>query len=100
MALDEHGSDVCEYDGSGLVQALHGYSYETIQEVVERCQKPAEEAIGICIEHPWAEEENDRLISNFECPYCHAWHRESAIDTYCTQCGKKIKIVHKPREKR
>jgi hypothetical protein len=97
-ALEAHGSDVCDHYDYGLVEALHGYSYSAIQEVVESCQEHAEEVVGVCIEHEWAEEYEDRLISNFECPYCHEWHRN--VDMYCSHCGKPIKIVHKPREKR
>lgn len=97
-ALDEHGSDVCEHDSYGLCETLHGFSYDTIQEVVEACQEHAEEMVGVCIEHPWAEEENGLLIPEFECPFCHSWHKESAVDKYCTQCGKPIVIVHKERK--
>lgn len=92
--LEERGTDMCEHYELSKEKTIRGYSQKVIQEVIEACQKHAEEVVGICIEHPWAEEENGLLISEFECPFCHAWHRESAVDTYCTQCGKPIMIVH------
>ena len=97
--LENLGTDMCEHYELSKEKPIRGYSQKVIQEAIEACQDHAEEVVGVCIEHEWAEEENDRLISNFECPFCHEWHRENAVKTYCSQCGKPIKIVHKDRKK-
>lgn len=97
MALEDVGPDVCEH--YELSETIHGYSHGRIQEVVDEQVKHAEETVGVCIEHEWAEEENDRLISDFECPYCGEWHREEEVDKFCSHCGKPIMIVHKERKR-
>ena len=94
--LEDEGPDVCEH--YELSETLHGYSYGRIKEVVKSCQEPAQGIVGVCIEHEWAEEYENRLISNFECPFCGEWHRD--VGTYCSNCGKPIKIVYKERKKR
>lgn len=45
------------------------------------------------IEHPWAEEENGILISNYECAHCHSWEKYFSI--YCPHCGYKMKRIVK-----
>lgn len=96
-ALEEYGADVCEHDD---YYVAHGYTSSAIREVIDSCKEHADETVGVCIEHEWAEEYEGRLISNFECPYCHEWHRQEEIDAYCSHCGKPIMIVYKERKKR
>jgi hypothetical protein len=95
--LENIGTDMCEYYELSKDKPIRGYSQEVIQEAIEACHGHTEDVVGVCIEHPWAEEENGLLISEFECPFCHAWHKESAVDKYCTQCGNPIMIVHNKR---
>lgn len=48
---------------------------------------------GHWIEHEWAEEVGEYLISNYECSECHTWKREDS--SYCPDCGIKMKGVVK-----
>lgn len=43
---------------------------------------------GHWIEHKWAEEVDDHLISNFECSCCHTWKRDES--NYCPDCGARM----------
>lgn len=43
---------------------------------------------GQWIEHEWAEEYDERLISNYECSECKRWNRE--MTDYCPNCGAKM----------
>ena len=43
---------------------------------------------GKWIEHKWAEESCDGLISNYECSECHSWFREWGH--YCSDCGARM----------
>lgn len=40
------------------------------------------------IKHEWAEEYDNFLIDNFECPYCSAWQRRTS--RFCPDCGEEI----------
>ena len=40
---------------------------------------------GTWIERKCAEEEYDRLISNYECSVCHSWERNNS--DFCPNCG-------------
>ena len=40
---------------------------------------------GKWIEHEWAEEVGEKLISNYECSNCHSWKREAS--NFCSNCG-------------
>lgn len=43
---------------------------------------------GEWIEHVWAEEIDDCLVSNYECTVCYEWEREKT--DYCPNCGAKM----------
>ena len=43
-------------------------------------------------EHEWAEEENDLLISNFECSVCLEWERKKS--DFCPNCGADMRSHH------
>ena len=43
---------------------------------------------GYWIEHEYAEEENDHLVSNYACSACHSWERY--VSNYCPNCGAKM----------
>lgn len=87
--------EVCSY---------YGGAYETCDKCKFRKYGIANtnrhvEVAGVCIEHEWAEEENGKLISNFECPFCGEWHRQEEIDAFCSHCGNPIMIVYKERKR-
>lgn len=42
---------------------------------------------GEWIEHKWAEEVNEAIISNYECSNCHSWERNNS--NFCPNCGGK-----------
>ena len=46
---------------------------------------------GRWIEHKWAEEYDEKLISNYECSECESWERE--MTNYCPNCGAKMDEV-------
>lgn len=45
----------------------------------------AQPRAGHWIEHKWAEEANEMLISNYECSECHYWERYDS--NFCPNCG-------------
>lgn len=49
--------------------------------------------VGVWIEHECAEYDGDRLISNYECPYCGGLFKQTS--GFCPDCGKPLIIVHR-----
>ena len=46
---------------------------------------------GQWIEHKWADEVNEMLVSNYECSECHHWERYDS--NFCPNCGAKMEGV-------
>ena len=69
---------------------MHSISLEKAIEALEKAPTVEAEPVrhGKWIEHKWAEESCDGLISNYECSECHSWFREWGH--YCSDCGARM----------
>lgn len=78
-------------DSDRLINAINEGSYDVNLSAVMSTSPSAQpkRKKGEWIEHKWAEEVGDTLISNYECSKCHCWKRETS--NFCPNCGSDMR---------